>query len=171
MTATQGAQFGSGVVIDGLGLVLGHGMSRFDYSRPDHPNAPAPHKRPFHNMAPAIVFKGDRPYAVLGMPGGTRIPTITAQLIVSMIDFNASPEQLVDAPRVHTEGPGPLLVSETIPPETATLEAIGHKLTYGQHALGTPMMLGGPANMIRIAADGSLSAASTTSADSAVVLD
>ena len=53
------------------------------------------------------------------MPGGTRIPTITAQLIVSMIDFNASPEQLVDAPRVHTEGPGPLLVSETIPPEAS----------------------------------------------------
>ncbi len=48
---------------------------------------------------------------------------------------------------------------------------MGHQLEFGQHALGTPMMLGGPANMIRIAEDGSLAAASTTSADSAVVLD
>ena len=37
-------QAGSRVVIDGLGLVMGHGMSRFDFS-PNHPNRPEPGTR------------------------------------------------------------------------------------------------------------------------------
>src|SRR5262249_10615458 len=41
MTLTQGGAFGAQVTADGLGLALGHGMSRFD-PHPEHPNAPAP---------------------------------------------------------------------------------------------------------------------------------
>jgi len=40
LTATQGWMYGSHLVVDGLGLVLNHGMSRFDYT-PGDPNAPA----------------------------------------------------------------------------------------------------------------------------------
>ena len=32
LTATQGWMYGSHLVVDGMGLVLNHGMSRFDYS-------------------------------------------------------------------------------------------------------------------------------------------
>ncbi len=46
MTATQGGLYGSTVVIDGLGLVMGHGMSRFDLVD-GSPNAPAAGKRRF----------------------------------------------------------------------------------------------------------------------------
>ena len=56
LTATQGSQFGSCVVVEGLGLVLGHGMSRFDF-KPGHANAPAAGKRPQHNMAPTLILR------------------------------------------------------------------------------------------------------------------
>ncbi|TXT21331.1 MAG: Gamma-glutamyltransferase, partial [Planctomycetota bacterium] len=60
LTLTHGNSFGARVTVDGLGLTLGHGMSRFD-PRPDHPNAPGPGKRPLHNMAPTIVTRGGQP--------------------------------------------------------------------------------------------------------------
>ena len=59
LTATQGWMYGSHLVVDGLGLVLNHGMSRFDYS-PGHPNSPAPGKRMQHNMAPMIALRDGR---------------------------------------------------------------------------------------------------------------
>ncbi len=43
LTATQGWMYGSHLVVDGLGLVLNHGMSRFDYVS-GHPNSPAARK-------------------------------------------------------------------------------------------------------------------------------
>src|SRR5262249_20322551 len=55
LTATHGYLYGSAVVIDGLGLVLGHGMSRFDLAA-GSPNEPAAGKRMAHNMAPAILL-------------------------------------------------------------------------------------------------------------------
>ena len=49
LTATQGAYFGSHVVIPGLGLVMNHGMSRFDFppaqGGPGNPNVPLPGDR------------------------------------------------------------------------------------------------------------------------------
>src|SRR5256885_14613322 len=55
LTATQGFLFGSQRVAAGLGMILGHGMSRFGFE-PGHSNAPAPWKRMHHNIAPTIVM-------------------------------------------------------------------------------------------------------------------
>jgi gamma-glutamyltranspeptidase/glutathione hydrolase len=49
VTVTHGNPFGAQVTVDGLGLTLGHGMSRFE-TNPRHPNAPGPGKRPVTNM-------------------------------------------------------------------------------------------------------------------------
>ena len=122
-------------------------------------------------MCPALIFKDEKPRAAIGLPGGTRIPTITAQLIVNLIDFHASAKQAVHAPRVHTEGPGPLIVSKSLPAETAReLQAMGHALKFGEHALGTPIMLGGPANIVSINEQGKPDAASTAAPDAAVIV-
>ncbi|WP_315853990.1 gamma-glutamyltransferase [Gemmata massiliana] len=72
LTFTHGGYFGSQVTIDGLGLVLGHGVSRFD-PRPGRANSPAPGKRPLHNMCPAVVTKDGTPVLALGATGGRRI--------------------------------------------------------------------------------------------------
>src|SRR6185436_5802901 len=122
LTATQGFQFGSRVVIDGLGLVVGHGMSRFDFSPADHPNRPAPGKRMHHNMSPTIALKDGKPFAAVGLPGGTKIITVTAQLLINLIDFHCSAQQTVLAPRIHAEAENDVSVSGSLAP------AIGREL-------------------------------------------
>src|SRR4029079_15058951 len=69
LTLTHGGGFGAGVTVPGLGLTLGHGMSRFD-PHPGHPNSPGPHLRPLNNMCPTIICKNDKPLFALGARGG-----------------------------------------------------------------------------------------------------
>ena len=59
LTLTHGNTFGACVTVEGLGLILGHGMSRFN-PRSGHPNSPGPGKRPLHNMCPTIVLRGGK---------------------------------------------------------------------------------------------------------------
>ena len=84
LTATQGWMYGSHLVVDGMGLVLNHGMSPFTFS-PGHPNAPAAGKRMQHNMSPMIVLEAEtgRPAFAFGLPGGPKIVNVTAQLAAS----------------------------------------------------------------------------------------
>ena len=133
LTLTQGDTWGSRVAIPGLGIILGHGMSRFTYQDPDSPNKPAPGKRMQHNMSPMVMLKNGMPWAAIGLPGGTRIVTVTAQLAASLIDFSATPMQAVTAPRIHTEGAEPLLLSAATPKSVADeLELMGHRVLRNQ---------------------------------------
>jgi len=141
-TATHGGGFGSHVAIEGLGLMLGHGMSRFAFNRPD-PNYPVGGKRPQHNMSPLIVLHNGKPYAGLGMPGGRAIVNFTAQMVVSLIDFKAAPQAIVSAPRVHTEGDEPIEVSELPLSVVEQLRKRGHKVEVLRY-------IGGEANAIVI---------------------
>src|SRR5206468_7071150 len=118
ITATQGYVFGSTVVVPGLGLVLGHGMSRFDFEPANNPNAPAPRKRMQHNMAPVIGMKDGRPRFAIGLPGGAKIIPITARLICDAIDFKLSPGQSLLMPRIHVETDEPIEVWSNMPETT-----------------------------------------------------
>jgi gamma-glutamyltranspeptidase/glutathione hydrolase len=143
ITATQGWMYGSHLVVDGLGLVLNHGMSRFDYS-PGHPNAPAAGKRMQHNMSPLIALKDGRPAFAIGMPGGPKIVSVTAQLALDVLAFGATPAEAITAPRVHTEGDEPLLVSTHTPASVvAELEQLGHEVRREDD-------MGGPVNILAI---------------------
>jgi gamma-glutamyltranspeptidase / glutathione hydrolase len=162
LTATHGNLYGSAVAIDGLGLVLGHGMSRFDLAA-GSPNAPAAGKRMAHNMAPTILLGPDgRACAAVGLPDGTKIVTVTAQLVVSPVDFRASPTEAVHAGRVHVEADEPVAVSAAVPDAVIEeLRARGHTVRRGQDVGGPPDEIGGPANALRIDPDtGAVSAAS-----------
>jgi gamma-glutamyltranspeptidase/glutathione hydrolase len=141
LTATQGWMYGSHLVVDGLGLVLNHGMSRFDYS-PGHPNAPAPGKRMQHNMAPMIALHDGRPAFAFGLPGGPKIVSVTAQLALNTIAFGATPAAAITAPRLHTEGDEPLLVSHDMDANViADLEKRGHTIRREDD-------MGGPVNVL-----------------------
>jgi gamma-glutamyltranspeptidase / glutathione hydrolase len=162
-TATHGDDFGAHVAIDGLGLMLGHGMSRFDVYK-SSPNYPAPRKRPQHNMAPVVVLRDGKPWAGLGMPGGSRIVSVTTQVAVSLIDFKAGPQQAVSAPRVHAEGREPVRVNFDVPAAVIEeLKSRGHQVEYMEP-------LGGDANAIIIdAKTGQLQAAASKSSDGVLV--
>jgi gamma-glutamyltranspeptidase/glutathione hydrolase len=143
LTATQGWMYGSHLVVDGLGLVLNHGMSRFDYS-PGHPNAPAPGKRMQHNMTPMIALGDGRRAFAFGMPGGPKIVTVTAQLAINSIAFGVSPEESIAAPRLHTNGEAPLLVSPHMPEHIVReLEKLGHQIRREDD-------MGGPVNVLAV---------------------
>lgn len=162
LTATQGYLFGSQRVARGLGLILGHGISRFDFQA-GHPNAPAPWKRMHHNMSPMIVLKNGKPAFAFGMPGGTKIVNVTAQLAIDLTEFAMAPEEAIRAPRVHTEGADPIQVTTSIDKAVVVeLEAMGHQVKREQ-------TIGGPANAMRIGDDG-IEAASGNGPECVVIL-
>jgi gamma-glutamyltranspeptidase/glutathione hydrolase len=143
LTATHGEAFGSRVAVEGLGLMLGHGMSRFDTNRAS-PNFPAPRKRPQHNMAPLVILRDGKPYAAFGLVGGPKIVTVTAQLAVNLIDFRADPPKAVSAPRIHTEGEEPILVTSN------TGADVVKDLRDKGRRVKTVASIGGPANAVVI---------------------
>src|SRR4029079_6578342 len=103
MTLTHGDSFGAQVTVDGLGLILGHGMSRLHPS-PGRPNSIAPGKRPLDNMSPTIVLRDGKPVLAIGAAGGRRIPNGVFQVLLNMIVDGRSLEEAMTEPRLHTEG-------------------------------------------------------------------
>jgi gamma-glutamyltranspeptidase/glutathione hydrolase len=103
LTLTHGDSFGAKITVPGLGLTLGHGMSRFD-SRPDHPNAPGPHKRPLHNMCPTVISQNGRGQYAVGARGGRKIPNAVLEVVLQLVAREKNLADAVAAPRLHTEG-------------------------------------------------------------------
>ena len=103
LTLTHGGGFGAKVTVDGLGLTLGHGVSRFDVT-PSHPNAPGPGKRPLHNMVPSIVTRNGQAILAVGGRGGRKIPNAVFTFLTEFVLQNQSLAASIAAPRMHTEG-------------------------------------------------------------------
>ena len=64
-------------------------------------NAIQPGKRMLSSMTPTIVLKDNKPYLVVGTPGGTTIPTPVFQTMVNIIEFDMSTEDAVYKPKFH----------------------------------------------------------------------
>jgi gamma-glutamyltranspeptidase/glutathione hydrolase len=134
LTLTHGGAFGARVTVPGLGLTLGHGMSRFD-PHPGHPNAPGPHKRPLHNMCPTIVTHGGVPVAAIGARGGRRIPNAVAEVLLQLVARGKDLKAAVAAPRMHTEGTLAVSFERAWPAEqTEELKSRGYEVTTGSSA-------------------------------------
>ena len=131
--------FGCGIVVDGLGFVLNNAMSDFSAAvgamtsqglAYGSANAIQGGKTPLSSMSPSMVFKDGKPFLAIGAAGGPRIITGTLQGIVNAIDFDMSPEQLVNAPYINclTRAQG-LEVEYGISGDTRKiLEEMGHKI-------------------------------------------
>jgi gamma-glutamyltranspeptidase/glutathione hydrolase len=103
VTLTHGESFGARVTVKGLGLLLGHGMSRFD-PVPGRLNSIAPGKRPLNNMCPSVVSKNGKPILAIGGTGGRRIPNAILQVLLHFLGEGRTIDDAVQAPRIHTEG-------------------------------------------------------------------
>ena len=103
LTLTHGGNFGARVTVDGMGLVLGHGVSRFD-PHPGRANSPGPHKRPLHNMVPTVVMRDGKPVLAVGARGGRRIPDAVLAVLTEFCGFKRSGPDSIEAARMHTEG-------------------------------------------------------------------
>lgn len=91
----------SGVVTEGLGFMYNGCMSVFD-PRPGNADSLAPGKSRFTAMCPTILFKDDKPFFVVGAPGGTFITMGVLQAILNAVDFGMDAQQAVAAPRFCT---------------------------------------------------------------------
>ncbi len=140
MTTTLNGAFGSYETAPGLGFLLNDEMDDFT-SKPGSPNmfgllegpanAIAPGKRPLSSMTPTIVLAQDGTVRlVLGSPGGSRIITTVANILVSVEKGGLNIQSAVDAPRFHHQfQPDTLSVEPAFNPSTVkSLEAMGYRV-------------------------------------------
>lgn len=59
-----------------------------------------PGKRPRSSMAPTIVMKDDKPYVVVGSPGGSRIIGYVASTIIAKLDWDMNIQQAISMPHL-----------------------------------------------------------------------
>jgi gamma-glutamyltranspeptidase/glutathione hydrolase len=134
LTFTHGEGFGACVTVDGLGLILGHGMSRFD-PRPGLPNSVGPGKRPLHNMCPTVVTRDGKPVLAVGATGGRRIPNTVFDVLSYRVGEGRELADAVKAPRLHTEGDLTLTLEASWPAAvTNHLKQVGYVLKTGAGA-------------------------------------
>ena len=140
LTLTHGNAFGACVTVDGLGLTLGHGMSRFN-PEPAHPNSPGPGKRPLHNMCPTLLLRNGKPVLAVGAAGGRLIVNTVFHVLWNFTNGKSGPEA-IRAPRWHTEGNLDLAVEKTWPePGRTRFAELGYKLRAGGAAVARAIAL------------------------------
>jgi gamma-glutamyltranspeptidase/glutathione hydrolase len=140
VTTTLNGSYGCGIVVEGAGFLLNNEMDDFSV-KPGVPNmfgavgqeanAIAPGKRMLSSMTPTIVLKDNKPFMIVGTPGGTTIPTSVYQTIVDILDFGLTPEEAVNFPKFHHQWlPDEIFVERDFNKDVIEkLKAMGYKVT------------------------------------------
>ena len=140
LTTTLNFAYGNGVTVPGAGFLLNNEMDDFT-AAPGRPNSfglvqgeantITPGRRPLSSMAPTLVFRPDgTPWLATGSPGGSRIITTVAQVLLQRILWGANLATALAAPRIHSQlWPDRLALEEGFSPDTRSLlEGMGHRL-------------------------------------------
>ena len=137
------SHFGSGLVVDGTGIVLN---DRIGYAQgfafdDGHPNQLKPGKRTMHTLNTYIVCSSDEVFFIGNTPGGFMQPQLNFQAITNAIDFGMPPAHAVDTPAwISFPGASPsqvgqrfiLRLDERFADETVKeLERWGHVVARG----------------------------------------
>jgi len=146
VTYTLNGGYGSGVTVPGAGFLLNNEMDDFA-AKPGSPNqfglvqgernSIAPGKRPLSSMTPTIILKDQKPFLVLGAPGGSTIISAVLEVIVNVIDFHMNVEDAVDFPRIHHQWkPDRLDFEQGVSPDTIReLKHMGYDLEESHPAV------------------------------------
>ncbi|HEX4850260.1 MAG TPA: gamma-glutamyltransferase, partial [Puia sp.] len=130
ITTTLNGEYGSRTVVAGAGFLMNNEMDDFSI-KPGVPNmygaigaeanAIAPGKRMLSSMTPTIVLKKDKPFLIVGTPGGTTITTSVFQTLVNILEFNLSASDAVNKPKFHHQWePDILYVEKEFPQNIRT---------------------------------------------------
>jgi gamma-glutamyltranspeptidase/glutathione hydrolase len=136
LLSTLGAHFGSAVVPRGTGIVINNGTMWFD-PVPGTVNSVAPNRRLMTAGAPTVLLREGKPFLTIGAPGGRRVISSVIHSIVNIVDHGMGPQQALNTPRVHSEGPT-TVADARIPPEILDgLRARGHRLSVKEETFST----------------------------------
>ncbi len=164
VTTTLNGGYGSKTVVGGAGFLLNNEMDDFSV-QPGVPNmygaiggkanAIAPGKRMLSSMTPTVVLKNEKPFMVVGTPGGTTIITSVLQSIVNVIDFGLSAADAVNKPKFHHQWlPDSIRVERDFPKDVRTqLENMGYKVYETGHWSATDMIVVKPNGRLSVVGD------------------
>jgi gamma-glutamyltranspeptidase len=157
-TNTLGTFFGSGMVVEGTGLLPSNGMDWFDIDTNiwtgESPGVLGmePGKRNRWTLAPGMVFEDDKLFMLVGGAGAEATMWGIAQPIVNVIDFGMEPQAALDAPRFrygdiyHYTGGTAVGLEPGIADETrAALTGLGYQIDevgrFSNSSRGTTQMM------------------------------
>ena len=137
-TTTLNTAFGSGVVIEGTGILMNNEMDDFSSSPGienyflllgNEANKIEPLKRPLSSMTPTIILRDGKPFIITGAQGGSRIITAVLHIILNYYEFKMSAKDAVYANRYHHQWNPDVLMYEFMTNELQKeLEKLGFKL-------------------------------------------
>ncbi len=164
VTTTLNGGFGSKTVVGGAGFLLNNEMDDFSIKAGvpnmygavgSAANAIQPGKRMLSSMTPTIVLKNNKPFLVVGTPGGTTIPTSVYQTIVNIIDFGMNASNAVNEPKFHHQWlPDVVDVESKFPESVASqLKAMGYILKT-RNGIGRTEVIKVVQGRLQSAADG-----------------
>jgi gamma-glutamyltranspeptidase/glutathione hydrolase len=114
--------FGSGITVPGYGFAL-HNRGGLFTLDPAHPNAIAPHKRPFNTLSAGFVMKDGRPLMAVTLMGGAMQAQGIAQMLVNVLERGANVQAATDMARFfHGQ------LSDTFALETPLFDLVGAPL-------------------------------------------
>lgn len=146
-TYTLMFSFGSGVVIEGTGILMNNNMGNFTL-RSDIPDAfglmgsennlISPNRRPVSSMSPVLVSQNNEPILMTGSPGGSKIISANMQMVLNVIEFGMNIADATVAPRIHHQWkPDALEIESGISPDTVSrLIDRGHNINFSQRSAG-----------------------------------
>lgn len=146
-TYTLMFSFGSGVVIEGTGILMNNNMGNFTL-RSDIPDAFGlmgsednlirPNRRPVSSMSPVLVSRNGQPMMMTGSPGGSKIISANMQMVLNVVEFGMNIADAAVAPRIHHQWkPDVLEIESGISPDTVSrLMDRGQKINFSQRSAG-----------------------------------
>ena len=139
--------FGSGVVIEGTGILMNNNMGNFTL-RSDIPDAFGlmgsennlirPNRRPVSSMSPVLVSRNGQPVLMTGSPGGSKIISANMQMVLNVVEFGMNIADAAVAPRIHHQWkPDVLEIESGISPDTVSrLIDRGQNINFSQRSAG-----------------------------------
>ena len=121
--------FGTGLIVPTTGIALHNRGSSFNLD-PEHDNALAPRKRPFHTLMPGMVTKNNELWASYGVMGSMQQAQGHLQVLTNMIDFGKGPQEALNAPRFSVRFEDGIFLEDIVATDVVKeLKEKGHQIT------------------------------------------